>query len=352
MNWWRPLSSLALTAIIFVTARTTWAAQASPKSDRLAVVMTYNVYFGADLTPIFSAPTQTDLLEAVAAAWANVKATNIPKRAAEIADEIATVRPALVGLQEAARWSTGSTPDAPDLQYDFVQLILSRLKVDHAHYRVVTLHNDLDSSAPMLGQAGLVYVRLQDRDVLLARTDLPLQISHVESGTFASTLILNNPVLGSIEVPRAWISADVRLRGRKFRVVTTHLESYDASIQQEQAQELIDGPANTNLPIVMVGDYNSDANGGPYSTLTYQMLLDDGFHDAWTETNPSGQGNTCCQTSDLSNQDSELSQRIDLVLLKGGLTAGSSRLINAEAQQAPYWPSDHAALAATVQFDH
>lgn len=71
---------------------------------RVGSVMTYNVYFGTDLVPVLQAATEQQLLAAVAMAWAQVVASDIPMRAAGIAREIADAKPTLVGLQEVAQW--------------------------------------------------------------------------------------------------------------------------------------------------------------------------------------------------------------------------------------------------------
>ena len=92
-----------VTGIVFASGLTL-AASTPFTPHRVADVMTYNVYFGADLTPIFFAATEAELLAAVGNAWANVQATDIPLRADAIADEIAASAPSVVGLQEAARW--------------------------------------------------------------------------------------------------------------------------------------------------------------------------------------------------------------------------------------------------------
>jgi hypothetical protein len=71
-------------------------------------VLTRNLYFGANLQPIFEATSFPNLLTRVGAAFAMVHATNFPERATAIADEIAAVDPHLVGLQEVTIWRTGT----------------------------------------------------------------------------------------------------------------------------------------------------------------------------------------------------------------------------------------------------
>ncbi|HVN89765.1 MAG TPA: endonuclease/exonuclease/phosphatase family protein [Candidatus Binataceae bacterium] len=291
-------------------------------------------------------------IAAASTVWSEVQASDIPKRANEIADEIAQVAPTFVGMQEVARWSTGSTPDASAVQYDFLDSIMKRLAADGAHYAVVTSHDDLDQSVP-LNYTYTSWVRLLDRDALIARTYLPaadLKIANVRSQTYTALLSLPVPGLGTISVPRSWISADVKVRGKTFRLITTHLETYSSAVQEAQGAELLAGPAATALPIVMIGDYNSSASGtGPDTTPTYGDLISAGFDDAWSETNPALEGNTCCQDADLGNAVTNLYERIDLILTKNGVTAKSTELINSEASAAPYRPSDHAGLTGTLQ---
>lgn len=51
----------------------------------------------ADLSPLLAAPSISDLIPAVTAAFAAVQATNFPERAEAPADEIAATRPDLIG---------------------------------------------------------------------------------------------------------------------------------------------------------------------------------------------------------------------------------------------------------------
>ncbi len=324
-------------------------ALAGQNKNRVTDVMTQNLYFGADLLPLLNS---ADPIAAANTVWAEVQTSDIPKRANEIADEIAQVAPSLVGMQEVARWSTGATPDASDVQYDFLDSIMKRLAADGAHYAVVSSHDGLDQSVP-LDYTYTSWVRLLDRDALIARTDLPaadLKIANVRSETYTALLKLPVPGLGTVTVPRSWISADVKVRGKTFRLITTHLETYSSDVQEAQGAELLAGPAATTMPIVMIGDYNSSASGiGPDNTPTYGDLISAGFDDAWSATNPSDAGNTCCQDPDLGNIVSNLYERIDLILMKNGVTANTTGLINPKASAAPYWPSDHAGLTGTLQ---
>jgi endonuclease/exonuclease/phosphatase family metal-dependent hydrolase len=318
-------------------------------------VMTQNVYFGADLSPIFGA---LDPIAAAAFVWTEVQASDIPGRAAEIGDQIAQAEPALVALQEAAQW-TGPDSTGATVQYDFLQSILQEVTAKGAHYAAIKVVDDLNITVPIGYAMTGPFVHFTDRDILLARTDLPpgkLGFTNIQGGPF-STLLIVPTGFGPITVPRSWISADVRFGGRNFRFITTHLESFSSVIQVAQAAELLSGPADTSLPVVMAGDFNSNANGQPNlpdNTPTYGDLLAGGFSDIWTAVGHKV-GNTCCQEGDLLNFPSQLTERIDLVMAKSGVTAASERIIDdhnedrVTSSAGLLWPSDHGGLVSVLK---
>src|SRR5262249_48979130 len=137
-------------------------------------------------------------------------------------------------------------------------------------------------------------VRLTDRVVVLARADektADLKLSDPQSGTYATALTVSTAA-GPITLPRGWASVDVKIRGTSFRFVTTHLEAFSPLIRNPQAAQLLAGPADTDLPVVLVGDMNS----GPGGDLgAYGILRSGGFTDTW----PGGAGLTCCHAVDL-----------------------------------------------------
>ncbi len=56
---------------------------------------------------------------------------------------------------------------------------------------------------------------------------------------------------------RAWMSAELTVRGRSARIIATHLESFFEPVQVAQAAELVAGPGDTSLPVVIAGDHNT-----------------------------------------------------------------------------------------------
>jgi endonuclease/exonuclease/phosphatase family metal-dependent hydrolase len=332
------------------------------KGNRTIGVMTRNLYLGADLTPVFTAQPQEIPLR-VAEVWATVQATNFPARAQVLADEIAVKQPDLIGLQEAALWRiqspgdffAGNTP-ATTVVFDFVELLLSALNTRGVHYEVVAVTTDFDVELPSLTSAGTFDdIRLTDREVILARGDLntaDLKLSKVQVGNFNSKLVVS--VAGqALEALRGWATVDVKVRGKSFRFVTTHLETFSPLVQANQANELLAGPANTDLPVVIVGDFNSSATGtGPDQTPTYGNLIATGLADAWNVAG-FGPGLTCCQAENLLNPVSTFNERIDFVFFRGPFTVADVELVgSALADRTPsgLWPSDHAGVVGTLQF--
>lgn len=318
--------------------------------DREITVMTRNLYFGADLTPVITAPDVPAFITAVTQAYLAAQATDFAGRMKAIAAEIDATKPMFVGLQEAAIWRTGAFNDpdpATNVEADFVQLILSNL---HSQYEVVAARSGFEAEAP----TGVgVDVRLTIQDVLLVRTDAKsanLKLSNIQTGAYAAQLTFNSPI-GPIPFPRQWIAVDAKLRGKSFRLITTHLESVAAPFRVAQAQELWAGPANTTQPTILMGDFNSqpEDNGDAAATL-----IAHGFRDVWNAVHPGDPGLTCCQASDLRNATPLFDQRIDLVLVQGNVEAESAQLVGNQPQDktpSRVWPSDHAGLVARVELD-
>ncbi|MGH2751290.1 MAG: endonuclease/exonuclease/phosphatase family protein [Actinomycetota bacterium] len=346
---------LVLTVVVALIA--TPVAPAHSGHRRNADVMTYNLYLGGDLTPILTAQTFPEAVAAATGLYLQVVSTDFHARAASIAHEIEETSPALIGLQEVSLWQTDTPADGPatpatEVAFDFLKILLQALDDRGLDYAPVSVVENFDGEAPTaLG----FDVRLTDRDVILARTDLKtsqLKLSNSHAQNFETNLILPSPVLGPIEVLRGWNSIDVKVRGKDFRLVNTHLEAFSPAAQVAQAQELLAGPAGTSLPVVMAGDFNSAADGS--TTPTYGILLDAGFTDAWSESQPGDPGFTCCQAANLDNATPQLDERIDLLLFRGGgFSAQEAEVVGEEqADRTPsgLWPSDHAGVFAELGF--
>jgi endonuclease/exonuclease/phosphatase family metal-dependent hydrolase len=356
------MSALIVTGLLAVWNGGPASAQnPSPQAKGNLRVMTYNVFEGADLTPALSAKTREEYLAAIGTILANVQATNPPARAAAIARQIGEAQPTLVGLQEVSQWKTCpatadltgcSTP--PTELYDILNLVKDALRTQGYCYKEVTRVVTNELRAPTITSSGPMIVLYQQRSAILARADIDpneLQLSHIRSAQFEAALTVP-AVVGPITIRRAWAYIDAKFHATNFRFIDTQLEAFDPNVNYDQAKEMLSGPADTSLPVIIAMDSNSKANPpeNPF-TRTYHEFLKDGFRDTWTETQGDAPGLTCCQSPALTNPVSTVSKRIDLILFHGDLEARSVEIFGGQtADRAEgLWPSDHLGVAARLE---
>jgi endonuclease/exonuclease/phosphatase family metal-dependent hydrolase len=312
--------------------------------------MTRNLYLGANLDAIVQAKSAGDAFSAVAAGWERVQANDFPTRARAIAREIAATKPDFVGFQEATLYRTQSPADftvtpATHVALDYVRSLRRALAARKLEYRFAGIGSWTDAELPS-GNPPTMDIRLTVRDALLVRIDTKLKIKRVQRGQYATT----TPLFGGfVTAKRGWVAADATLNGRRFRVVTTHLESFNDTSQVAQGRELADRFAGGSIPTVLLGDLNSRADGS--STPTYANLLAAGFKDAWPQVHPNGVGLTCCHGDDLRQLGGPFYSRIDYALLKGGFRAVGAGIVGREPSDRinGLWPSDHAGVWARLR---
>jgi hypothetical protein len=280
----------------------------------------------------------------------------------------------VVGLQEAIKVRTdrppnGTPPLAEEVSLDYLQILLDKLQARGLNYTAVVQSINWDIEVPADKNADRIIdlkdfdLRHTDRVITLIRKDgkSGLKVLGTNSGHFQTNCTLPS-ALGPIKILRGWTSVDLSIRGKAVRVINTHLDG-DCSdvapaIQLAQAREILQGPVkeakDKNLPVILLGDLNSKADGT--GTATYAELLkpEVGFADAWAEVGPdSDPGYTCCQDANLLNEDSHLSDRRDFVLfLSGALQATDAEVVGANpADRTPsgMWPSDHAGVVADLR---
>lgn len=330
------------------------APQVSFQGEGGLKVMTYNMYLGADITLAIGATSEPEFIQAVTEIVQNMRASDPEARIAAIAQEIAEVRPHLISLQEVAIWRTGPAPNALTVEFDFLQLLLTALAEENLEYAPIVVMPHFDMTAPFLTASGLGFVRFTQSIAILARTDLPpdrFRLSNFQADFFDTKLVV--PLLGELlEIPRAWASMDVRFQNKDFRFVATHLEAFSPLITIAQSLELLNGPANTPLPTILAGDFNSNASEfSDPSFAAYQNFLDAAFTDVWLAVTPFDAGFTCCQDPDLSNPISDLDQRIDFVFVRGPFLIHAAERFGEEPgdrTSGGLWPSDHAAVAGRL----
>ncbi len=341
--------------------------------------MTRNLYLGADLAPAIGAPSLEAFVAATGQILREVTANDFPTRAKGLAQEILKQKPDLVGLQEVALWRTGppslapvlsGEPSATSVRYDYLQLLLDQLNKGPDRYEVVDVQDEFDLEAPG-DENGVpndgpaaegipnaeINGRLTMRDVILARRGAGVQTANPQSGNFKALLAV--PILGKpLTIKRGWAAVDAKVRGSGwFRFVNTHLEAFDPaalvpSIRAQQASELVapEGPATSSLPVVLVGDLNSDDDTvEPGDQQAYRALLEAGMVERSTNV-PLG----CCLKSSLLAEGAggsvaDFDHQVDHVMTRDPdqVTLQSSTVTGLLPVNG-FWDSDHAGLSSSL----
>ena len=346
----RPLRvALLAVAVALGVAAAPAGPAAAAGHPRPVTVMSYNLFLGADLQPLFGATPETvaGLAQGV---WDHVERVDFRLRAQAIARLVADADPDVVGLQEVALWERGTTPETLAPAYDFQQILLDALAARGEHYRAVSTSRNFASPPVPLARGGVA--RFTDRDVVLVRRGVTAR--NADDGRYLARVPVPSPLFAGLSIVRGWASVDVSVRGQRLRVVDTHLEAYSATVRTLQATELAARFAFSRLPLVVVGDLNSrpDDATGAYGVLTRAL----GLRDAWTAVHGPDGGFTSGQTDDLNLPESRLDHRIDYVLFRGVRAVGAEVVGEEQADRtppapgAPYglWPSDHAGVVAAL----
>ncbi len=347
--------------------------------------MTRNVYLGADLTAGVNAGSLQGLVDAAGGILHQVDQNKFQVRAKGLAAEIVGKNPDLVGLQEVALWRTapctGSPipPKATHVRYDYLKLLLAQLNRGGQRYRVVVSQPEFDfevwantdgkssTSAPGCPLGSEINGRLTMRDVILARVGR-VRTSNARASHFRTQLQVR-PAGVAINVTRGWTRVDARVPGApSFRFVNTHLEAFDnaatnhtnndgdvgnGQVRAAQAKELFaaGGPATGRLPVILVGDLNSDKRTEvkPGDALAYKALLSAGFVERSTSS-PLG----CCLNANVlttrgGGRLRDFDHKVDHVMTNAPrkVTLVNSSVTGRQPVNG-FWDSDHAGLFSTL----
>jgi len=351
----------------------------APVKDPLTV-MSRNLYHGGDIGPVLQVGfSDLELLaETAAGVWAEVQANDFSERAVAIVDEIQAADADIVGLQELALFvSLGLNPSTGSFDVtgaiDFRGILEAELANRGLPYSFAAVQDNTQVTVPVAGfDAGGRFipshlVQMTIRDAVLVRGDL--NVESVEQGNYDTVVPLGTDPFGDpIQLSRGWIRVTADVDGVPHHFVNTHLEIQSFSpFQLLQTEELLTNiTADLDGVIILMGDFNSDAAalpGAPTWTLTYAEVQAAGFRDIWTEAHPGAAfpGLTCCNASDLRNQEPSFYQRIDFIFVRTPEMKGPhghlpgvvrARVIgdDPEARTAPngLWPSDHAGVVADL----
>jgi endonuclease/exonuclease/phosphatase family metal-dependent hydrolase len=376
------LGAALLAALVLVVAGSATAKpkKAAPQPTEVKV-MTRNVYLGADLTSAIEAKGVSAFVAATGEILRQVTANDFPVRAKGLAKEIIEKDPDLVGLQEVAEWRTGppsletllggSEPHAETVRYDYLTELLKELNKGKARYKAVVVNPEFDFEAPadengvpgdgpnQLIANAEINGRLTMRDVILVKVGAGVKVSNLRKGHFKS--LYSVEISGAkVTVTRGWASLDATVRGSApFRFVDTHLESFDPqtvvpSIRAQQAAELVapNGPATSDLPVVLVGDLNSDTKTEvqPGDGQAYRVLVKAGMRERSTYK-PLG---CCLATALLPVADggavSQLDHKVDHIMTRDPKQVKEvNSSVTGRSPQNGFWDSDHAGLFSTLK---
>jgi hypothetical protein len=384
--------ALAVLGLLFVSAY----------ADEIKV-MSQNQYFGADFRPLLAAESAVEFNNALAETLQTIAASLPRERIKGLAEIIAKEQPVLVGMQEMylvqctdlGSPMPGTGCGHPSVAGAFTDHLQETLDALEGTYVAVAVTFGLDvAGLPFVIDGVPALLTATDRDVILARADVEavavdftafsgLGICPVPSGdgcAYAFAPVVNTPY-GPVSINRGYSAVDLSFDGRDYRLVNTHLEvrEVDASnplspvFQAAQSAELLQvlqytTPAGRTL--LVVGDFNSSpvdpAVPGPLPLpppfnagimTPYQQFLLAGFTDVWTLRPGRLDDFTCCQLSDLSNQQSVLYERVDLVFsFASPAEVKKARVLGAKvADKTPpaglgIWPSDHGSVSVTIRY--
>ena len=368
--------------VLMAVAAVLVVAIALPLRSSSVTVMTRNLYLGGDITaPLPAVGNRTGPEALLAFGHANdrlretVARTDFGVRSALLADEIAAARPDLIGLQEVALWRSGpmqldqlGRPNATEVRYDFLQLLLAALDERAAGYDVVheQAASDVEAPAfrgPLTSAVDAQDVRLTVRDVILVRRGSEVRVQDSGGGTYDRQLEVDLAGV-RFRFVRGYAWADIAAGRARFRFLTTHLESQSADVALAQAEELRTGPAaDAAGSTVLVCDCNSDpardtvrpGDSVPHSAA-YQRLTGAGFEDQWLQQTDADAGLTAGLSELVTDPTpAGFTARIDLVLARPAARVSADRGEVTGDDPADrdsgtgLWPSDHAGVVVTLR---
>jgi hypothetical protein len=401
---------------------------AGPAASADIEVMTQNQYVGADLIGVVSEPD----FNAAAIEFLQIRAASLPaERTRALAALIDRRAPALVGLQEVYLFTCVEPVPIPD---DFKgcedpsfagaftdQLADTLAALGGRYVEAATVVNldfpkALDLPPPYNFFPGLpiqvgdvtIFIRVVDRDVILARTDVPVEkinfaelqfidpaicelasadgCNYHEVASQNITIWLPMPppagplmeITRTVRFERGFVGVDATVGGKPYRFVNTHLETrlesfgpFGRYFQTAQAYELraILGALQLYSPNpqqIVVGDFNSDPRDieeVPGIVPPYQIFSAN-HTDIWTRRPGTATakgspllGLTCCQDEDLGNLKSGLYERVDLIFslappkkVQDARVLGDSVSEKTRPIALGVWPSDHASVATKLTY--
>ena len=383
-------------ACILFSSQQVWAL------DKITIA-TLNQYLGVDLTPVLTATGAEAFNTALLDVLTRTAQSHFPARVETQANAIAKYSPEIVGLQEV--WFLACTDSDPtdtlgcedpaiaDAFVDYLELTLKALTANGSSYYPAAVVKNLDLSAgiPFFINGTGALLAAVDRDVILARNDVDTSVVDLASncskpsadGCNYQTVASATTPAGDIPIERGFVAVDTVIGDRNYRIFNTHLEVKGEDVgdplftayQAAQASELIAMAANTppDRALLVIGDMNSSPvqnnipgplfppfeNGiiTPYKQFANGEDAYGDFYDVWALRPGKVSGYTCCQSEDLTNHKTSLSERIDMIFsweepakVKQARLLGDKVSSKTNPPGQGLWPSDHGGIAASIEF--
>lgn len=246
---------------------------AQADADATVTVVSRNIYLGADVGSALE--LLPDMPAAAQLMWEQVTATDFSRRAPLLAADA----PDVVAIQEATTWECRPTLfGSSTVVFDILEQLLGATQDTGVEYALasagdrtamnpgysipvlpyLTTVRDPQTFQPLFGTDSAA-CGFTIGDALLVRADRADDVRDVGQGDY-STIYSIVPVL--FEIDRGYVWIDLAVGSGEVRFVTTHLESLWSEgatpVNALQAQELVEVVDGWGLPLVVMGDFNSD----------------------------------------------------------------------------------------------
>jgi endonuclease/exonuclease/phosphatase family metal-dependent hydrolase len=354
-------------------------------------VMSRNIYLGADVG------VALDLIPDMPAAaqfmWDQVNKNDFSKRSIALAAEIQTYKPDVIGLQEATIWYCKKNAWSKKVEvFNFTDQLLEALGGSYVlankdgktafnpGYSInpipfLTMVKDPTRFQKLFGQDKAA-CGFQIGDALAIKKELSAQVINVGNTEYEASYSIV-PTLMTIYRGYTW--ADIAIENIPVRFISTHLESiWDENKvpnAAKQATQLIEDVSETNMPLVVIGDFNSDprdprpanaANPGLQPTASeecpagsskcnaYRLMKEAGFNDAGPDASDpttytwgmnallTGPDPDRLKSAQGMGNEYGFTDRLDYIFTKNGVDVSTSQIIG---YKAPY-ATDHAGVFA------
>ncbi len=378
-------------------------------TEQPLIVMSRNLYLGADvgvaleLIPDFPAAAQF--------MWDQVAATNFSLRAPALAREVISANADVVGLQEATNWYCKKNLWSNKVVvFNFTEQFLAATKAAGVEYVLarkgeerslnigysipaipyLTMVSDPRTFQPLFG-SNRAACGFEIGDAIAVKKEHAAKILQVGNTEYDASYSIV-PKLMTIYRGYTWV--DLEHNGKNVRIISTHLESlWDSNKVPNaalQAQQLISDTAQTKMPLIVIGDFNSDprdprpdANSNPGgqpeaseeclaqvanptinsaidTCNAYWLMRRAGFIDVGPDATNSknftwgmnalltGPDEMRLKAAQALGNQAGFTDRLDYIFLKNGAVAVAASLVGTTPYKEGAWLTDHAGVIAAI----